>query len=687
MRTVLAAALFVLTLLPSGATAAVQAPPLAEPAAKRAPGLALTVAAGGKTDVRTARLVTLYVPAGQPVTPFVPAGPFSATWEGDISSPLRAEYSMHAEVRGSFKLTVNGKLLLEGAGDAAVQSVSKAVQLNKGLNKLVAEFAADGKEDALVRLNWSAKDFPVEPVPPGVFSHAPSAAEGGAARVRHGRMLFAQLRCAACHGDAELIPAKGTGMPELAHDAPVFDELGAKFNEAWLAHWISDPHSIRPGTLMPRIFHGAEGKVDQRAADLAAYFIAQGKRDETAPAEENAPLGGALFANLGCVGCHTPPSAQGEDEHQRVPLSHLKAKWQPRALREYLKAPEARYAWTHMPNFKLTDEEAERLTAYLLSGAQREFPAGPAGDAAKGGQLLVSAGCLNCHAGLPPTTQPTLAATLQGGWTKGCMAPDADTRGQAPDFVFTKEQRDALLAFGASGLGSLKQDAPAEFAERQVKTLRCTACHARDLEPSTWSQLEGEMVVLQSAAPTTETVEGAPVAGTSVPILTWLGEKLKAPWAEQFIAGKIAEKPRPWLIARMPAFTSRAAGLAAGLAFEHGFPVGLEEEPAVDTARAKAGETLLGEQGGFNCTQCHAAGEKGATAVFEAPGPNFALTHERLRKEYYHRWVMHPLRVDPDTKMPRFADDDGKTPLTDFFEGDARTQFDAIWQYLRTLRK
>ena len=37
--------------------------------------------------------------------------------------------------------------------------------------------------------------------------------------------------------------------------------------------------------------------------------------------------------------------------------------------------------------------------------------------------------------------------------------------------------------------------------------------------------------------------------------------------------------------------------------------------------------------------------------------------------------------------MPRFADDDGKTPLTDLFDGQAAAQFEAIWHYLHSLRK
>lgn len=37
--------------------------------------------------------------------------------------------------------------------------------------------------------------------------------------------------------------------------------------------------------------------------------------------------------------------------------------------------------------------------------------------------------------------------------------------------------------------------------------------------------------------------------------------------------------------------------------------------------------------------------------------------------------------------MPRFADDAGKNALTDFFGGKASEQYDAIWQYLQTIKK
>ncbi len=664
---------------------AIKAPPIAEAAPALKQGLALTFTAGGKSDTRAARLVALAVPAGQPATPFLPAGPFTAKWEAEILSDMRAEFTFAAEVQGAVKVTLNGVAILEGIA----RTESQPVKLQKGANKLAVEFTSPAKGDALLRLLWSSKEFPWEPVPPTAFQHNTSAPDlRTGERIRAGRLLFAELRCAACHDAAGLLPTRGEGMPELAQDAPQFGELGAKFHEPWLAAWINDPHAIRPHALMPRVFaDGKPGVIDQRAADLTAYFTTLGARAEGPPLDPAlVPPGGALFANLGCIACHTRPDATGKDAHDRTPLAHVRAKWQTPALTDYLKDPTKNFAWSRMPHFRLSDDEAAKLTAYLLLSAKQEFPAGPRGDATRGAALLATAGCLNCHAGLPPTTAPTLAVTLKAAWTKGCMAADATARGKAPDFAFTPAQRDALLAFAAGGFASLKQDAPIEFAERQIANLRCTACHARDGQPSVWSRLDDETAPLAAAAPLPEG-EGQPIATTALPQLTWLGEKLQPAWMAQFIAGHGTHKPRPWLLARMPGFPAVATGLAHGLSLAHGFPLTPAPAPALDAAKVTAGATLLGENGGFNCLQCHAIGDRAATAVFEAPAPNFAYVRERLRKEYFDRWLLFPLRIDPETKMPRFADDDGKTPLTDFFAGKASEQYDAIWQYLQSLKK
>lgn len=643
------------------------------------PGLKVTFGAAGKTDVRADRLLALYVPAGQAPTPFLPAGPFTVKWEGDLQSPLRGTFQLAVVTSGKFKLSVNGKQVYS----PDVLSGANTVQLNKGANRLVAEIASADRGDTVVRLSWSSKDFPLEPVPPTVLTHPADKDLDAATQRREGRLLFAQLNCAACHADAALIPAKGTGMPELGQNAPLLADLGAKYRPEWIADWIFDPHAVRPHTLMPKVFSGAGA--EQKAADLAA-MLTQGA---TAKAEtldlKLAPQGGALFANLGCVACHQRPDAEGNDAHDRIPMGHVRDKWRADALVAFLKDPAKNYTATRMPHFRLEDEEATQLAAYLLAHGRMIKRKALGGDAARGAALIVSAGCLTCHAGMPATTQPTLAAVLKAG-DKGCLASDAQARAAAPDFALTETQRAALKAFLATDLASLKQDTPAEFAERQIKNLNCVACHARDGNVSTWTKVDGEAKKLRDALPPKEHVEGEPVPDAPIPPLTWLGEKLRHDWMSKFIAGQVEYKPRPWLIGRMPGFAHVADGVALGLNHQHGL---MKEEPGERVVAAEMlaqGEKLIGADGGFNCITCHAVGEQAATAVFEAPAINFQQSAERLRKGYYHRWVLAPTRIDPDTKMPKYADPEGVTQLSEPYDGKGPAQFEAIWQYIRTVK-
>src|SRR5688572_27841580 len=120
----------------------------------------------------------------------------------------------------------------------------------------------------------------------------------------------------------------------------------------------------------------------------------------------------------------------------------------------------------------------------------------------------------------------------------------------------------------------------------------------------------------------------------------------------------------------MPAFRSRAAGLAAGLAALHGFPSRTSAEPPIDMELAKIGQKLVGKEGGFSCVSCHAVGSMLALEVFESEGINLAYTEERILPSYCRRWMRSPLVIDPQTKMPTYFDE-GKSPLTEILEGDA----------------
>src|SRR4051812_29203536 len=79
-------------------------------------GLSVSFEVAGKMDAREARLVALMVPEGAAATPLLPAGRFTAIWNGTISSPLRAQYTFSAEVWGEVKVTIDGKTVLSGGG-------------------------------------------------------------------------------------------------------------------------------------------------------------------------------------------------------------------------------------------------------------------------------------------------------------------------------------------------------------------------------------------------------------------------------------------------------------------------------------------------------------------------------------------------------------------------------------------
>lgn len=622
------------------------------------PGLRLALTATGPdgapaSDTLVTPGISLYVEAGRSPTPFLPAAPFSADWTGWIASEIRDQYAFQADLNGELKLEINGAPVWEAAAAPGTNArPSRPFRLNKGTNAFKLHYAGPPRGDAWIRLSWTTREFPPEPVAPAALSHPPDPDIQIADRLRLGRELFIEFRCARCHAG----PPPAAALPDLAIDAPDFDGIGSRRNADWLARWIADPASLRPSAHMPRLLHGPGARED---AESAAAFLASLKSgsapgEPPSPSAELAGAGKKLYETLHCLACHNTPGTT-ENDPQKISFGHVREKFPPGALEAFLARPGAHYTWTRMPDFRLSAEEAARLAAWLQSEAGPPPGKTPTADAAavqRGKKVVQTAGCLNCHtlnldnefkarplADLPPSA-----------WTRGCLADKAETGSKAPEFPFTGPQRDALRAFGATDRASLTRHVPAEFATRQAAILRCAECHGK---------FEG------------------------FPPFEILGEKLRPEWMGAFIAGEVAYKPRPWIEARMPAFPRYAAGLAAGLAEAHGLPPIAGAEPAVDQEAAGVGRKLVSANGGFFCVSCHAVGKTAAMQVFESNGVNLAYTGARLRKSYFQRWVRNPLRIDPITKMPAYFDSEGHSQLVDFYNGDAEKQIDAIWQYVR----
>ncbi|MBK1834934.1 c-type cytochrome [Roseibacillus ishigakijimensis] len=626
---------------------------------------------GDRHDRHLARLPALHVPAGTPATPLLEEGTFSVTWTGTLSLEKRQRLHFSFAGTGTATLVVAGEEVLQETGSLGGEK-SDRLRLS-GEVPIEVRYQSPEEGEARFQLLWEERSFPTEPIPPGAFTKRDGALAAEALAYR-GREIFARHLCSKCH-----LAGEGFGphaMPELNHVPPIVGLSGDRLQEDWLARWIADPAAYRPDTNMPRLVADSE-EGRQAAADLAAYLMTLKTGAEGAPVAGDAQAGGATFHKLACVTCHGQPDESTPSEN-RLPLTHLADKYQPHALRDFLLDPAQLSPHTRMPNFRLSDEEAANLTAFLLeqsATAERPQVEFPAGDASKGAAHSLKMQCGACHAGLPydPSALPPFETIAQKPWNDAPCFSSAHSHLNLPE-----DAGDALEALRSEHLDSLKRDTAPAFAERQFKNLRCHACHSRDEVPALLGALHSDTAALAAHLNVHEKLD------QSLPNLTHTGAMLHSDALAEMLAGTAEPRPRPWLDARMPGFANHAPEtFAQGLAAQHGLAPSTAQEQESDADRVAVGKELIGSESGFGCTTCHGVGDQEPTAAFEVMGINFALTHERLREDYFYRWMHNPVRITPDTKMPRYADDKGETPLP-ALGGESRAQFEAIWDYLQT---
>lgn len=644
--------------------------------------------AGNASDARIDRLPALVVKAGESATPFLAPGAFEVTWSGKLVLPARQRPTFTFEGNGSATLTIDGKLVLEESGALGTKSSERA-RLNPGEHEIAITFKSQPDGSGRFRLLWEEASFFRHEIPFSAFTASPLEEVTAGELQRRGRLLFTQHHCMKCHAAKN---GMGTApMPELGEFAPLLAGAGERMNEAWLKNWIAAPHTLRPDSHMPALLDPATDTGRQQAADIAAFIASQklglplaptvNTVFEKSPVPERAKKGGETFHALGCVACHTLPDSESTDA-QRVPLNNVAAKFHPTALVGFLKKPDAMHPTSPMPNFRLSDEEALMLATYLISastGKETKLPqAMPAGDAARGVEAVKSLQCGSCHPGLPmaeKTSAPALEAVFAKDWNAGGCVAAADKRGKAPKLNLNDDDRTALVAFAKAGSAPLMRDHPAEYTRRQITASRCVACHANDGQQALLDKVHAESRNLVADLKHLDER-----VAQDRPQLTYVGEMLHTPYIASMIDGTTTPRPRPWLLMRMPGFPSRAAALAEGFTRMHGLESSLPAPVVADAEKAAIGKTLL-EASGFGCNTCHAIGDTKPTAAFEVEGVNLKLAPIRLREEYYYHWMDHPAAVTPGTKMPRYSESN-ESQRKDVLEGDARKQFEAIWQYL-----
>lgn len=635
------------------------------------PGIQIIDGRSGQSLV--SRLAAWTLPAGPHEVAPTGSGPPAIVGSGWLRVPFTGRYRFSTEPAG---------VPIE-IGDAR-PSDDGYLLLTRGFHSLSIRQEVRSDADAQMRLLWESNRFPREAAPPSALMHVPTD-DASRTSLQTGARVFDQLRCAKCHQDQ---PTPGSqpaatwddrAFAGIAQAAPRLEGIGSRIDPQWLAQWLQAPYRLRSDATMPAI-----AMPDSTVADLVAYLGTMRDSDVTSPSKAVEPAdhdslirtGHGLYESLGCIACHSFGAPDQKDEWSRVSLHFAAAKYQPLALVRFLSAPQNHYPSSRMPDFRLTADEAKSLAEFVrhesrgrLETSEQRFAADPQ----RGKVAFDKLRCSQCHqiGKNSDLTKSDVAPIRWDSRITGCLAADPQPNAGTPWFKITEDERQSLIEFGRLSPPQKSLSRSGRSVDSWLNQLRCTACHSRDSKQSVWPEIVAE--------------EGSGKPAESAPQLTWVGEKLQGPWMEQLLKGDVKHKSRPWLAARMPSFPAYAKLLAHGLAAEHGVPFEDPLPTQLAAERIELGRRLTQRDGGLDCRQCHGIGKeqpRGDASTQIALGINFSLTRDRLRPEFALRQMLDPPRYEPGSRMPRFAPDLKSTAVKQIANGDAKTQFEMLREFL-----
>jgi mono/diheme cytochrome c family protein len=173
--------------------------------------------------------------------------------------------------------------------------------------------------------------------------------------------LMQDLNCFSCHS----INGRGGDM------APDLSWEGTAVQRDWLLKFFKNPNTLRPALIrrMPRF-----NLTDQETSTLTDYILAAYQtpafeRDSVHPDSDSAAIeeGRQLFySKYACQACHIvdPKKDKGYIGPTLTEVgSRLNAAW----IFQWLKAPQALRPGTLEPDWKMSDSEAQSLTAFLMA--------------------------------------------------------------------------------------------------------------------------------------------------------------------------------------------------------------------------------------------------------------------------------------------------------------------------------
>lgn len=567
------------------------------------------------------------------------------------------------------------------------------------------------------------------------LAHVPSENDRSVAtqpgKIAQGRRLFHTIGCVACHSPEESWQAVGGATPNVAIDADLtgsnsipIGNLASKTTVPELASFLRDPLKYRKSGRMPSLNLGEteseaiamyllRAQASDPASKMGAVKTLAGLSYEYYEADFNG--GDPDWDALKPVSSGTVDTIniqnKRRDQNFGFRFSGLINASSPGSYKFWLNSDDGSRLWidsklvvdnggVHAPQeksgsidlttglhtivvtFYNAEAGSELRALWQAPGGGRRQPipadalshAGqpmlPVGSgpfardpakAEKGKALFASLGCAACHAHEDvPAPRPPAKAFNDLAATGGCLAPAPV--GKAPNFHLNPPQRTAL----ETHLRQRGAKPPVDPALERMASLNCVACHTRDGKGGPSNARLQYFVGIGEGDLGDE--------GRIPPHLTKVGQKLRRDWMETVLlkAGSV----RRYMGARMPQF---GAGNVADLPmlFEKVDGSETKPEPSTSARDEKFGRKLVGA-GGVSCVSCH------TFASHKSLGINvmdLSMMTQRLKKEWFHRYLIDPASLRPGTRMPSFWPN-GEAVNKDILDGNTDAQINAIWAYL-----
>jgi len=597
--------------------------------------------------------------------------------------------------------------------------------------------------DALHALPPAEKTEAVEALTHFLISLQPRETEEGrgasAAVLAEGEHLYHSLGCVMCHAPARLPsgrasdPAATAELAELAKSSiPLGDGLAKKYTLPELARFLRDPLRARPAGRMPGM------NLSEGESEAVAMYLLRGQ----IPAGENFAAPGLRvdyyeqdFPELPVFDRLTPTCSQitseiglqaakrkGEfalrfrgnvsipadgkytfftesddgsrlyiDGRQVVENGGIHPK-QGRSGDIELKAGPHRFGLDYFDgggdttlkvSWKGPDGKKSPIPAAAFTHDTQPlrpvddapFTVDPA-KAARGQQLFTELNCAACHTGTTSDGGTALAgrqgkplAQLVARQPRGCLSTQPGPK--VPKFELNDRQRQVILALLQEQTPLNTPLEPEQQIRRTLTTLNCYACHTRDrrggadgLRRDFFSNI-GEVDLGDE--------------GRIPPVLTGVGAKLRPEWVKQVLHE--GAKVRPYMATRMPRFNPALVDtLPAVLEKADARPDALPQ-PDVFAAGVAADANKFGRKmigvGGLTCIAYNFAGN----ASLGVPAVDLATSAQRLKWDWFRRYLIDPQSLRPGTRMPAFWPG-GVSSNKDLLGGDTEKQVFAIWAYL-----